>query len=59
MSKLNVMIDGRSYEVELDLYSRDGRELSALVDGKPVRASRKSAEWCRTCGRELVVVLTA
>lgn len=38
MSKISVTIEGRTYEVEVDIPSQcDGTQLTALVDGMPVQ----------------------
>ncbi|MEW5985330.1 MAG: biotin/lipoyl-containing protein [Chloroflexota bacterium] len=37
MSKIAVTVDGRTYQVELELFGRSGTELIARVNGEPVR----------------------
>ncbi|MCU0493616.1 MAG: biotin/lipoyl-binding protein [Chloroflexaceae bacterium] len=39
MSKINVTIDGQSYEVEVDLNQRDGAELTVTVNGEPLKVT--------------------
>lgn len=37
MSKIAVTVDGRTYQIELELFGRNGAELVARVNGEPVR----------------------
>ena len=41
MGKIGVTIDGRSFEVEIDLNQRADSELTVYVDGEPARVAAR------------------
>jgi acetyl/propionyl-CoA carboxylase alpha subunit len=55
MAKLAVTIEGRTFEVEIDLQARPGAEISVLVDGEPVRVMLPEA-GTPSAGVEWIVV---
>ncbi|MCC6130655.1 MAG: acetyl-CoA carboxylase biotin carboxyl carrier protein subunit [Acidobacteria bacterium] len=63
MSKIGVVIDGRSFEVEIDLRQRAGTEWQVLVNGEHVAVSVPEAgnlgslEWMLIDGRPHEVVV--
>jgi biotin carboxyl carrier protein len=63
MSRLAVNIDGRRFEIEVNLLQRHGLELTVAVDGEEVKASVPSLdgpeqmEWIMVDGRPYEIVI--
>lgn len=63
MSRLAVSIDGRRFEIEVNLLQRTGLELTVVVDGEEVNASLPSfdgpekMEWIMVDGRPYEIVV--
>lgn len=63
MSRLAVNIDGRRFEIEVNLLQRNGLELTVAVDGEEVKASVPSLdgpeqmEWIMVDGRPYEIVI--